>query len=52
MKSGTALLAGKGTTEPNKRKITLFPRNDGGEQIENLHFQSGITIDSHVRIKL
>jgi hypothetical protein len=26
-------------------KTTLFPRNDGGGQIENLHFQSRNAID-------
>ncbi|WP_304679979.1 hypothetical protein, partial [uncultured Desulfovibrio sp.] len=35
-----------GQPRPMSGKTTLFPRNDGGGQIENLHFPSRNTIGS------
>ncbi|WP_297824864.1 hypothetical protein [uncultured Desulfovibrio sp.] len=41
MKSGKCSVGRvSGQPRPMSGKTTLFPRNESGEQIENLHFQS------------
>ena len=46
MKSGKCPVGrASGQARPMSGKTTPFPRSDGGEQIENLHFQSKNAID-------
>ncbi|WP_297849327.1 hypothetical protein [uncultured Desulfovibrio sp.] len=46
MKSGKCAVGrASGKPRPMNGKTTLFPRNDGGEQIESLYFQSRNAIE-------